>query len=226
MPEQIIAKVLPGNVFGRLVVESVAANNEGRGRGGITATCHCKCGKSVEVLARSLASGRKASCGCAASFLSMGERARTHGLTGDPVFNIWKGIKKRCYNKSCDAFRYYGARGIRIADEWLTDFPAFLAHVGPRPSLEHSIERIDNDRNYEPGNVRWATRIEQGRNKRNNVRLVFNGEVKTITEWARLGRIRCATLRSRIFKLRWTVRDTLTIPPRVWPSGESPQTAR
>lgn len=81
-------------------------------------------------------------------------------------YGIWAGIIKRCENRNNHAYPRYGGRGIGICAEWRHDFPAFLAHVGPRPSPVHSVDRINNDGNYEPGNVRWATPTDQARNRR------------------------------------------------------------
>lgn len=93
----------------------------------------------------------------------------------------------RCYYANDTSFHEYGARGITVCDEWRGDggFERFLAHIGPRPSRGHSIDRIDNDRGYEPGNVRWATPREQTNNRRNTIRLTVDGVEKPLTDWAR-----------------------------------------
>lgn len=88
----------------------------------------------------------------------------------------------RCHRPSCEAFPNYGARGIRVCDRWRAGFEAFLADVGPRPSPKHSLDRINNDGNYEPGNVRWATRSQQLRNKRDTRRMKLNGQVVPMIE--------------------------------------------
>ena len=94
------------------------------------------------------------------------ERNTTHGMSKLPEYKVWKGMKKRCYNPNDKRYEHYGERGIVVADEWLNDFPAFYEHVGPRPDdgQRWSIGRIDNNGNYEPGNVQWEIDPEQARN--------------------------------------------------------------
>lgn len=110
---------------------------------------------------------------------------RTHGKTNTPEFNVWKHMLSRCHNANNKSFKNYGGRGIAVCDQWRKSFEMFLSDVGPRPSVQHSIERIDNNGNYEAANCKWATRIEQGSNKRNNVMVTIEGVEKTISEWAR-----------------------------------------
>lgn len=88
-----------------------------------------------------------------------------HGRSRMPEYFAWKNVIYRCTNPSSSVYKYYGGRGIAVCDRW-KDFDNFLADVGPRPSVKHSIDRIDNDGNYEPGNVRWATKKVQMNNKR------------------------------------------------------------
>lgn len=166
----------PGDRFGKLVVKR---------RDGRRAVVACDCGskeKFVEV--SNLTSGVTRSCGC------LWEHARidlrTHGASKTPEYRIYSGMLQRCLNQGAEAFRWYGARGVRVSEEWLGDggFERFLAHIGHRPSPEHSIDRIDNDGNYEPGNVRWATDREQLRNTSRNVWLEHNGRRMLATDWA------------------------------------------
>lgn len=91
---------------------------------------------------------------------------KTHRRSRTPLWWIWCAIKQRCTNPRCKDYPDYGGRGITLCGEWSASFEAFIADVGERPSDEHSIDRIDNDRGYEPGNVRWSTGIEQARNRR------------------------------------------------------------
>jgi hypothetical protein len=110
-----------------------------------------------------------------------------HGRSRDAAgsaYGSWEAIKQRCFNPKCPQYRYYGGRGITIYLDWANDFSAFVRDVGERPSLQHSIERIDNNGNYEPGNCRWATKREQVRNRRNNAFVTINGVTKLAIDWS------------------------------------------
>jgi hypothetical protein len=93
-------------------------------------------------------------------------RIRVHGMKGTPEWKTWMGMKQRCFNPTSHRYPDYGARGITVCDRWLHDFGAFYSDMGPRPTAKHSIDRINNDGNYEPGNCRWATTVEQRANRR------------------------------------------------------------
>ena len=107
-----------------------------------------------------------------------------HGQTRTAEYEAWEHIVQRCTNPKCKVWKDYGGRGITVCAEWRDNFEAFLAHVGKRPSPKHSIDRIDNDGNYEPGNMRWATMTQQHRNFRRNHLITINGETKCMQEWA------------------------------------------
>jgi hypothetical protein len=125
--------------------------------------CQCDCGSQSRVAAGNLRCGNIRSCGCQHS-------AKSHGLARQgqkaPEYSSWIAMKARCFRENHIAFRHYGGRGITVCDEWRNDFAAFLGHIGPKPSPAHSVDRIDNDGNYRPGNVRWATAAEQAANRR------------------------------------------------------------
>ena len=116
---------------------------------------------------------------------------------------------QRCTNPKDAGYDLYGGRGINVHPEWKNSFTAFLDHVGRRPTRAHSLDRIDNERGYEPGNVRWATAAEQNRNQRSNIRITFNGETMILTDWAKRIGIPVNTLYSRITHLGWTLDEAL-----------------
>jgi hypothetical protein len=113
-------------------------------------------------------------------------------------FSIWQGMIQRCHDANMKQFARYGARGITVCEEWRNDFAAFYAAVGPRPSKAHSLERIKNNRGYEPGNVRWATATEQANNRRDNLRAEVDGVSLTAAQIARAHGFSESTVRRRI----------------------------
>ncbi len=139
-----------------------------------------------------------------------------HGAARDgrrtPEYKAWGSMKDRCENPRCPAWKWYGARGIRIDEGWRKSFGAFIADVGPRPSSKHSLDRINNDGHYEPGNVRWATWTEQLRNRRDVVRLTLDGVTRDLYAWAALTGLNPGTLASRV-RYGWDAVRALTQPP-------------
>lgn len=166
--------------------------------------CQCDCGQTKRVDKGNLVQGRTSSCGCVTGDLISANRAR-HGHArvnaASPEYRTWSGIKRRCLDEGDKSYLRYGGRGILLHPAWAESFEAFLEAVGPRPSKEHSLDRIDNDGHYEPGNVRWATRIEQGNNKRTSVRITAHGETKTLAEWSRDTGVHIGTIWSRLHLL-------------------------
>jgi hypothetical protein len=141
-------------------------------------------------------------------------RPKEHGHAGPPAsseYRAWSSIKGRCFNPKDPRFEDYGGRGITVCAQWATNFLAFLADVGPRPSRAHSIDRIDNDGHYEPGNVKWSTAREQCSNRRSNRLMALNGQTKTAAEWARGAGLNPETLSARLAR-GWDLGRALAEP--------------
>lgn len=210
-------KDLTGIKFGCLTVLKYIRKNPKFG----TWECLCDCGKTTHADASFLTGKRKGSkvrniCWCDRR-KTQSEVRKTHGnsMIGSKnyrEYTIWCAMKERCYNPKVDMYPSYGGRGISVYEEWRHSFESFLAHIGPRPSSNYSIDRIDVNGNYEPGNVRWATTIEQGANKRSNRMISYEGTTLTVTQWARKTGINVETLRRRLFNHGWTVGESLTTP--------------
>lgn len=123
-----------------------------------------------------------------------------HGMSRSPEYKSWQGMIDRCHNPNGQRFVSYGGRGIKVCGLWRESFSAFLADVGTRPTPKHSIDRIDNDGDYEPSNCRWALREEQLRNTRRNIFMEHDGRRMVLTDWASETGINFYTLRSRFLK--------------------------
>lgn len=132
------------------------------------------------------------------------------GATGrkPPEYNSWVAMKQRCLNPNDCKYARYGGRGVTVCTEWVFSFTAFLNAVGRMPASGMTLERIDNDRGYEPGNVRWATRAEQSLNRCVTNFLTLNGETKPLLTWANERGLKVTTIRARI-RRGWTVEETL-----------------
>ena len=172
-----MGRVVQGAVFHRLTVI-------GRANATRKWTCRCSCGAEKDIHDSNIGT-RTTSCGCAGTEARKA-RATHGGCSGGktPEYMAWARIKTRCWNDKSIGWENYGGRGISMCEEWRNSFPAFLAHVGKRPTRLHSVERIDNNRGYEPGNVKWATREEQNRNRRNSKRIAAFGETLSPAEWS------------------------------------------
>lgn len=119
-------------------------------------------------------------------------------------------MRARCKNENLEAFPYYGGRSIKICERWDTSFENFYKDVGDRPSKNHSLDRIDNDGDYEPGNVKWSTSKQQSRNRRSNFMITYNGETMTATDWGEKTGIRPSVIIQRITRDKWSVERALT----------------
>lgn len=150
-----------GNVYGRLSVLRRDETCEGKHAMWV---CLCECGATVSVAGGKLRSGWTRSCGCYKAEVTK-TKSVTHGMRRSPEYGIWRTMITRCTNQNNQGYKYYGARGITVAREWLR-FENFLADMGLRPSVDHSLDREDNSKGYSKDNCRWATRSQQARNKK------------------------------------------------------------
>lgn len=170
---------LSGKRFGRLVVLEYLGYSKWR--------CVCDCGKEKHVKGDALKSGRTVSCGCYHMDILSGKPAhnRTHNMKDTPEFNIWSMMKNRCTNPNCNRHKFYKDKGIKVCDRWLgpNGFQNFIADMGMRPGPSYSIDRIDNEGDYTPGNCRWATKKEQSNNQSRNLIICYNGREQTLALW-------------------------------------------
>lgn len=119
---------------------------------------------------------------------------------------------ERCHLETNASYPHYGGRGITVCERWRGSFESFFEDMGPRPSAKHSLDRIDNNGNYEPDNCRWATATQQAHNQRRTVMLTYNGITRPLVEWADQFGLHSETLRRRVQKYRWSVERALTTP--------------
>ena len=202
---------MTGKRFGRLVVKEAAERiRMPTGKTRIMWKCLCDCGNECLVYGVYLRCGYTTSCGCRYRE-SIGSIAYRHGKSKSREYQSWQHMKGRCTRQTNQNYADYGGRGIVICDRW-QNFETFLADMGPAPAGA-TIDRIDNNGNYEPANCRWASRYDQSRNKRNTVHLTLGDRTQHITAWARELGMAPATLRLRL-RNGWSMDRALTTPPR------------
>jgi hypothetical protein len=206
---------MSGMTFGKWrVLEEVPRT---RGTGAPKWKCVCECGTERSMTGNKLRRGASRSCGCArgenikAAIASNPASRGSHGQYWTPTYRCWNSMMNRCHycdENSVNYKRYKGA-GISVCERW-KKFENFFADMGERPSKEHSLDRYPNTKgNYEPGNVRWATREQQGNNKQTCTYLSLNGETLTVRQWARRIGITSQALHGRL-KIGWPVDKALT----------------
>lgn len=189
-----------GQKFGRLTaIERIGTSQNHKALW----RCRCDCGNEVVVIAGDIKSGRTQSCGCYHKDRNI-QTSTIHGKSKLRVYQIWIDMINRCYNPKIKNYKNYGARGITVCAEWKSSLECFLKWAFSHGYSEDlTIDRIDVNGNYEPSNCRWATTIEQGRNKRNNRRITHNGRTQTATDWAEELNIPRSRIFNRIDNLGW-----------------------
>ena len=191
---------LTGRRFGRLVaLRRVESDSGGR----TVWECRCDCGTIKRIRAASLTQGLTKSCGCL-----------RHGKSKTRLYHIWAHMIQRCEDPKSNRFHLYGGRGVSVCKEWREDFMNFYSWAvqnGYTDTL--SIDRIDVNGNYEPGNCRWATAKKQSNNLSVNRKITFNKVTKTLSEWAAITGIDRRTIAARLDLQGWTVEQALTVQP-------------
>lgn len=197
-----------GAKFGRLTIISIESIPGNIPR----VLCRCDCGKITVKRWCNVKNNLTKSCGCLfRETRKIG--GTTHGLGKPPEFVVWTDMKARCNNPKEKSYERYGGRGIKVCGRWNKSFADFYYDMGPRPTPKHSIERIDNNGNYEPNNCKWIIRDRQARNRRNNTFITYQGVTLTIGEWNSALNFPVGTISQRIHKLGWSVDKACSTPP-------------
>lgn len=195
---------LQGKKYGKLTAVKRAENVKGRTRW----VCRCDCGNETVVSAGNLTSGAVKSCGC----LKKNPINAKHKQSKTPLYRQWVSMIYRCHNPKNNAYKYYGARGIKVCDEW-HDFTIFKKWVDEtKPRGDFSIDRIDNDGDYCPENCKWSSAKKQANNRRSNVIISYNNEYHTLMEWSEMLGFDYKNVHNRMYKLGWTFEKAINTP--------------
>ena len=197
---------LTGRKFGHLTVLRYAGQAKDHHAQWL---CQCDCGSEpIIVVSNNLKRKHTTSCGCVRDQVlrEFAPKNGTHYKRHTRLYSIWADIKQRCENQNHPRFKDYGGRNVLMCDEWKNNFEAFYEWAVLNGYQENlSIDRKNNDGNYEPSNCRWVTDVEQANNKRNNHYLSYNGEVHTMAEWSRITGISYGIFNYRVNKCSWSV---------------------
>lgn len=209
---------LTGQKIGKLTVVKRAENtNHGAARW----LCKCDCGNFTVVIGDELRKGSTRSCGCLAREITSNRMKcsipcnKTHDKTGTHIYKVWQAMKRRCNNPSDNSYDRYGGRGISVCECWQNSFEKFYDYVSKLPHFEekgYTINRINNNGNYEPNNVEWADDTTQANNRRTNRCVVYNGKQYTIAQLAKMYKMPYKKLYKRLIQLQWNIEKSLNTP--------------
>lgn len=194
-----------GRKFGRLTVLAFVEMRKHRQSYWL---CQCTCGNTTVIGISSAREGGTKSCGCARLQPDPAANKR------QPEYAIWCAMKNRCYNSNVSHYSRYGGRGIKVCARWRHSFKSFLADMGPRPSAKHSIERRDNNGDYNPNNCSWELKQVQARNTSTNRLITFNNETRCLVEWSEYTGLKAPTIWRRL-KAGWSIERALTSPLQI-----------
>lgn len=199
---------LTGQKFGRLVAIKYLGKSKW--------LCKCDCGKETISNSYELRVGKAKSCGCLRTerIIKEGKQRKIHGMKNTRLYRIWSHIKERCYKSRCKSFKYYGARGITMDNEWFNSFMSFYNWaIANGYTDDLTIDRINVNENYCPENCRWLTMKEQASNKRTSHSFIWKGKIfNTIVELSNFSKIPYARLYNRLITKRWSVEKAMTTP--------------
>lgn len=195
---------LTGRVFGRLTVLSRAENMGKVPRW----SCLCSCGKNTIVRGGCLRNAHTQSCGC----IHTENNNSQGGGYLDQEYVSWYNMVQRCTNSDHISYKHYGAVGVTVCDTWAASFQEFKKYIGPKPTPKHSIDRIDGSKGYEPGNVRWATSVEQAANRKSTAMVEYLGVTQPLATLARAHGLCPMIVNKRVFRSGWSVEKSLTTP--------------
>jgi hypothetical protein len=190
---------------GKILVLSYADSLYGRPRW----NCECACGKLFIITSQTLGKGQK-SCGCIKKYCE--HRVIKHGYSGSNVkseYKSWQAMKTRCYYKNSIGYKNYGGRGIKVCDSWLNSFENFIKDMGDKPSLKHSLDRIDVNGDYSKENCKWSTSLEQSNNKRNNHNVFYGSEKISLSELSRRFNINKNSMRHRVLNQKLSIEEAV-----------------
>ena len=199
-------------VNGRMSQVGVSFREISRGYKRRVAVFECMCGSRSVKEIDSVRRGLTRSCGCLDAErkrlrgTAAGRRSKTHGMSTTRAFKTHSQMLQRCLNQKHRAYPRYGGRGIDVCERWRS-FENFIEDMG-HPQLSESLDRIDNNNGYSPENCRWATRLDQANNKRNNVKLTIDSETKSVSEWCRKASIATSTVYNRL-KRGWPAKEAV-----------------